>query len=61
MKNESLWPVEYDDKLWYEEDCGDIFLCFYHDRMSLRADGCVYASGGSWVFPDDTFEHDDNR
>ena len=61
MIEESLWPVEYDNKLWYEKDCGSIFRSFYHSRYSLRADGCVYISDGSWVFPDDTFEHDENR
>lgn len=58
---EKIWPVYYDGKYWYEKDCGELFKALYHERIMLRDDGCVYVGDGSWVYPDDTFEHDDNR
>ncbi len=61
IENVKMWPVYYDNKWWNECDCGSIFISLYHERYLLREDGCVYIGDGSWVFPDDTFEHDDNR
>lgn len=60
-KENKLWPVYYNDKNWNKWECGSIFKSLYHDRIMLRFDGAVYVGDGSWVFPDDTFEHDDNR
>ena len=57
----TMWPVYYNGKYWNKWECGNIFKCLYHDRILLRPDGCVYVGDGSWVFPDDTFEHDKNR
>ena len=58
-EREELWPVEYNDKLWYEKDCGEIFKSFYHTRFALRVDGAVYGFNGGWIFPDDTIEYED--
>jgi len=60
-EKKTMWPVYYNDKYWNKWECGSVFQCLYNDRLQLRDDGCVYVGDGSWVFPDDTFEHDDNR
>lgn len=57
----SLFPVYYNDKYWYESECGSIFKNLYHSPTMIRNDGAIYVGDGSWVFPDDTFEHDENR
>jgi hypothetical protein len=43
-----------------EEDCDDIFLCFYDGPESLNCDGAVYISEGIWMYPDGTMESDDD-
>ena len=57
----TMWPVYYNDKYWNKWDCGNIFKGLYHGRFLLRLDGGIYVGGGNWVFPDDTFEHDNRR
>lgn len=57
----TMWPVYYNDRYWNKWECGSVFQALYHDRFLLREDGCVYVGDGSWVYPDDTFEHDDRR
>jgi hypothetical protein len=63
LNNEiNLFPVYYNGKYWNKKECGTVFRALYHDRNMLRGDdGCVYVCDGSWVFPDDIFEHDKNR
>lgn len=52
MKEEKLYPIYYNDKYWEEEDCNDVFVCFYHTRESLNFEMGVYVSEGVWVYPD---------
>lgn len=56
MKELELYPVYYDGKIWQEEDCGDVFVSCYHDRVSLNAMMGVYVGEGIWVYPDDTMD-----
>jgi hypothetical protein len=56
-----MWPVYYNGEWWSKWRAKTIFKNHYHTIHSLRADGAVYVGDGSWVFPDDSFEHDDNR
>jgi hypothetical protein len=30
MKEEKLFPVYFNGKKYYEKDCDDVFLAFYH-------------------------------
>jgi hypothetical protein len=59
--NRRMWPVYYNGELWNKWDCGDVFLAIYSCKEALRPDGAVYVGDGSFVFPDNTFEHDDRR
>lgn len=52
----SLYPVLYNDKLWNEEECNEIFISYYHIREGLNAIGGVYLSEGTWVYPDGTMD-----
>ena len=61
MIDKKLYPVYYKGRYWEKKECGQVFRNFYQCKIGMRVDGAVYAAGGSWVFPDDTFEHDDNR
>lgn len=61
MKTKNIYPIKFNGEWLHEEDCNEIFVCLYHDRYILRNDMAVYIGDGSWVFPDGSFEHDDNR
>jgi hypothetical protein len=50
--NKSLFPVLYEGKEYYEDDCDIMFLSFYHDRVSLTPSGGVYMAEGDFVYPD---------
>ena len=52
MKDEKLYPVSYDGKMWKEKDCNDIFKSFYHTRNALNDNGGVYMHEQTWVYPD---------
>lgn len=54
MKRNKLFPVYCDGKAYYEKDCDDVYLAFYHDRMALGYNDSVYVSEGMWVSPDGT-------
>jgi hypothetical protein len=41
-KDNSMFPIYYNGKLWEEEDCDDVFLAFYHNRYCLNCDCAVY-------------------
>ena len=47
-----MFPIKYNGKLWYEEDCNDVFLAFYNCPLSLNNDCSVYMMGGDYVYPD---------
>lgn len=52
MKKQKLFPVYFNNKMYYEKDCNDIFLSFYDCKESLNYLGGVYLSEGTWVYPD---------
>lgn len=56
MKEEKLYPVLYNNKLWNEEECSEIFVAYYHIKEALNAIGGVYLSEGTWVYPDGTMD-----
>lgn len=51
MKDE-MYPIMYKGREWYEEDCDDVFLCFYTCKQSLGWDKSVYVAEGERIFPD---------
>jgi hypothetical protein len=51
-----LFPLKYDGKIYYEEDCDDVFICFYHCRESLNDECGVYMAEGIWVYPDGSMD-----
>lgn len=53
-RNRPKYPVYYNGKEYYEDDCGDIFLAVYHNRYCLTDENSVYLGSKSYVFPDDT-------
>jgi hypothetical protein len=52
IEKNSLFPVFYDGKQYYEKDCDDVFLSFYHCREALNYNGGVYMTEDLWVYPD---------
>lgn len=46
------FPVHFNGKDYYEEDCSDLFLSFYNDIDALNELGGVYIAEGNWVYPD---------
>lgn len=59
-KNNDMFPINYNRKLWYEEDCDDVFLAFYNDEYSLTNDCSVYMIAGGYVYPDGKMNFDDD-
>jgi hypothetical protein len=49
---EDLYPLQYDGKLWNEEDCDILFASYYLSRSLLNSKCGLYISEGYWVFPD---------
>lgn len=58
-KASSIYPVEFEGKMWEEKDCGDVFTAVYHDRAALRGDGAVYVGDGVYVYPNGKFLDED--
>jgi hypothetical protein len=54
MDPKNNYPVNYEGKDYYEEDCDILFSVAYHGPESQRPDGSVYVSDGLWVYPDGT-------
>ena len=52
MKDLEIWPVRYDDKLWYEDDCDELYVNMYEFREQLNSDGGIYLSNDMWIYPD---------
>lgn len=50
--DENLYPVEYENRLWSEEEVNDTFKVFYHSRLSLDNNTSVYVSEGLRICPD---------
>lgn len=59
-KNNDMFPINYNGKLWYEEDCDDVFLAFYNDEYSLTTDCSVYMMAGDYIYPDGKMNFDDD-
>jgi len=55
-EEDGLFPVEYNKKLYTEEECDDVFLSFYHTRFALNGMGGVYLSDDMWVYPDGSMD-----
>ena len=49
---EKLYPLNYKGKIYYENDCNDIFASFYTSVYSLQFDGSVYVADGMSIAPD---------
>ena len=56
FRKERLYPIKYEDRLWYQKDCDEIFVNNYHTVWSLSVDGGVYLAEGLWVYPDGKIE-----
>jgi len=52
----SLFPILFNGKQYYEKDCDGIFLCFYTCRESLNDLNGVYMSEDMWVYPDGSMD-----
>lgn len=46
-----LYPIEFEGKLWYEDDCDSVFNAYYWDRDCLNKDTAVYLSEDMWIKP----------
>lgn len=53
---DSMFPVFYNGKKWYEDDCDDMFLAFYHCEEALNGDGGVYVGDDMSVYPDGSMD-----
>lgn len=53
---ENLFPVLFNGEEYYEKDCDNIFLSFYHCIEALNGLGGVYLSEGTWVYPDGSMD-----
>ena len=49
---EDKYPIVYKGRDWYEDDCNDVFLCFYDSISSLGWDKSVYVADGERILPD---------
>jgi hypothetical protein len=56
MEKEKLFPVYFEGKKYYEKDCDDVFLAFYHCKEALNDLGGVYLSEDIWVYPDGSMD-----
>lgn len=52
MKENNLYPINYNGKQYFEKDCDEVFLCYYHDIHALNSMGGVYLSDDVWIYPD---------
>lgn len=55
-KELELYPIYYDGKKWEKEDCNEMFVSIYHDRVSLNPMMGVYTYNGTWMYPDGKME-----
>ncbi len=52
-----MFPIYYNGKKYYEEDCDEVFLSFYLEPEAMSPFG-VYMSEGVWITPDGKCHHD---
>ena len=50
-KKNKLYPIQYKGKLWYEKDCHDLFVAFYHSKSDLDFNMSVYVGDGERIAP----------
>lgn len=48
---ENLYPIFFQGKNWYEKDCDEVFVCYYHSRYSLDGAMSVYVGDGERIMP----------
>jgi hypothetical protein len=53
---ENLFPVYFNGNYYFEKDCNEIFLSFYHCKEALNDLGGVYMFEGMWVYPDGSMD-----
>lgn len=51
-EQDTVFPVTFNGKQYYEKDCNDAFLAFYSEKEALNFEGGVYMAEGTWVYPD---------
>ncbi|HPI69260.1 MAG TPA: hypothetical protein PLV06_11395 [Bacteroidales bacterium] len=51
-ENDILYPIEYNGRLYYREDCDELFVQFYTNEDILSADCSICVSDGLWLYPD---------
>lgn len=54
-KEEKLYPLYYEGKFWEKEEVDDIFMAFYHSKLSLDSRTSVYIGEGLRRTPDGTW------
>ena len=52
LREERLFPISHNGIDYYESDCDDIFLSFYHTRNALGFMNSVYVGDGMRICPD---------
>ena len=55
MKEESIWPVLYNGKKWYEKDCDELYVSMYEFREQLNLESGIYLTEGICLYPDGTY------
>jgi len=51
-ENNILYPIEYNGRFYYREDCDELFVQFYTNEDILSADCSICVSDGLWLYPD---------
>lgn len=51
-----LYPVYFDNKTFFEEDCDGVFVSFYQHPQALMPDMSVYVGEDIFLYPDGTLQ-----
>ena len=49
---EDDYPIEFNGKLYYEEDCDEMFNLIYAGAGTLMPGGGAYIGEGTYIYPD---------
>jgi hypothetical protein len=52
---EDIYPVIFNDKLYYKEDCDELFVMMYEFREQLNYNGGIYLTEGKCLNPDGSY------
>lgn len=52
MEEKDLYPIKYNDKLWFYKDCDELFRDMYYTKEQLNSECGVYLSEDMWIYPD---------